>query len=179
MSFAFESCTFASPDLMSFYIPVLGKLTQFQLSEILQTNFGNVKRIDITSKGVFAHFTNWHDNIWADNVWSWILTTGSYKYNYNEKDYLILRKMTCVPIPETTMNIHQVAKQIELHASKILNLEYKVAEQAEIIEDFQFWRRPVQIISDAEMSAMVDSLVSPRFDDDEAEEYGVCIYPEV
>jgi hypothetical protein len=51
-----------------------------------------------------VHLDRWYDNCTVDAVWEKIQTHGSCKHWFNETEYLILRKMTTEPIPETTEN---------------------------------------------------------------------------
>ena len=120
----------------SFYIPAIGDMTENALKEIFWNEYvGKVKRVDYfeNTKGwyAFVHFEYWLEK--SHYIWSQINKYGSYKLWFNRKEYLILRKMTCREIPETSMNIHQIAakiqeleKRLSLHFNLLFKLIAKV-----------------------------------------------------
>ena len=117
----------------SFYIPAIGDMTENAIKEIFWNEYvGKVKRVDYfeNTKGwyAFVHFEYWLEQ--SHYIWSQIDRYGSYKLWFNRKEYLILRKMTCREIPETSLNIHQIA-------AKIQELEKRISEQDRMIAEFK------------------------------------------
>jgi len=157
----------------SLYIPVIRNMTQEQISRIFwEKCVGIVSRVDYfkNSSGMwcaFVHFESVYSNSIVDTISNEILIHGSYQLWFNESEYLILRSMNCKKIPETHLNIHQIAEKLEkLEDSyeRILNLENRILKLEEIIleqnkeiTDHRIFRE------DAEMEQMVTSLVGPRW----------------
>jgi len=119
----------------SFYIPAIGYVSENRIKNIFWDNkIGTVKRVDYfeNTKGVwcvFVHFSNWVENEDTQHIWEQINRHGSYKFWFNDYEYLILRKMTCPEIPETSMNIHQIAGKIwelEKRVSVHFNILFKL-----------------------------------------------------
>ena len=116
----------------SFYIPAVGDMSENKIKcAFWDNNIGSVKRVDYfeNAKGVrcaFVHFNCWVENADTQYIWEQIDRYGSYKFWFTSYEYFILRKMTCAEIPETSMNIHQIA-------SKICELEKRISEQDELI----------------------------------------------
>jgi hypothetical protein len=180
----------------SVYIPAVGNMTEQQIVEIFWRGYlGDVRRVDFIDtanggKGAFVHFDRWYDNGTVTGVWYKIQTYGSCKHWFNKTEYLILRKMTTEPIPDTTMNIHQVAALLTEHTAKIAELEARVSEQDAIIEDFhqrqfrevemgRLARRADWRMDDfQDMEIMVDSLLGPREPTDDEDTNMACVYAE-
>jgi hypothetical protein len=176
---------------LSVYIPIVNSLSEQQIVEIFWNEFiGSVKRVDFFdapngNKSAFVHLHYWFE-FKKFEIWDRINTYGSYRCMYNgNTNYLILRKMTCDPIPETTMNIHQVAALLSEHTAKIAELEAKVAEQAEIIANYEqqqelglgTWNH--ELIDPDDMEKLMDSLISPRWPEEEENDSDmVCVHPE-
>ena len=130
----------------SIYIPRVGELTEPQLKYIFMDNtLGNVKRVDFITtsggKGAFVHFNFWYNSFNANTLWHFLDSNESHKFWFSDDKYLIIRKMNCVPIPDsdTIMNVHQYAAKVaELEATvlekdaKIADLETKLKEQNEL-----------------------------------------------
>lgn len=134
------------------YIPIVGELTEQQLIYIFMDNkLGNVKRVDFINtcgggKGAFVHFNFWCNSFNANTLWHFLDSNGSHKFWFSDDKYLIIRKMICVPIPDsnTIMNVHQYAAKVaELEANvlekdaKIADLETKLKEQNELNRGLQ------------------------------------------
>jgi len=172
---------------LSVYIPIVNSLSEQQIIEIFWSEFiGSVKRVDFFdaangNKSAFVHLHYWFE-FKKFEIWDRIETYGSYRCMYNGNKYLILRKMMCEPIPETTMNIHQLAALLSEHTAKIAELEAKVAEQAEIIANYEqqemsLWNH--ELIDPDDMEKLMDSLVSPRWiEEEENDSAMVSIRPE-
>ena len=81
------------------------------------------------------------NNILVQQIWYNINGLGSCKYlintnnrsKDNPNDYIIMRKMVTPEIPESTMNIHQVAVVLTDHSKKIEELEAIILKQNDII----------------------------------------------
>ena len=135
-----------------------------------------MSRVDYfkNSSGVwcaFVHFESLNNNEIVNTIFNEMLIHGSYQLWFNEFEYLILRPMFCKKIPETHLNIHQIAAKIEESDECILNLESRILKLEEIIlersEHRMFWEG----IRHAEMEKMVTSLVGPRWtEEDETDE---------
>jgi hypothetical protein len=157
----------------SFYIPAIGDMTQEQISRVFWENcVGIVSRVDYfkNSSGVwcaFVHFESLNNNEIVDTISNEILTRGSYQFWFNDYEYLILRPMTCKKIPETHLNIHQLALKIAESDDRILYLENCILKLEAIIlkqnkESFE-QRMFLEGLRHAEMEQMVTSLVGPRW----------------
>jgi hypothetical protein len=157
----------------SLYIPAIGDMTQEQISRVFwEKCVGIVSRIDYfkNSSGVwcaFVHFESLNNNEIVDTISNEILTRGSYQFWFNDYEYLILRPMTCKKIPETHLNIHQIALKIAESDDRILYLENCILKLEEIIlkqnkESFE-QRMFLEGLRHAEMEQMVTSLVGPRW----------------
>ena len=135
----------------SIYLPYVGCLNFDRLSEIFWTGgLGLIRRVDFidTEKGkaAFVHMNYWNiNNILVQQIWYNINGLGSCKYlintnnrsNDNPNDYIIMRKMVTPEIPESTMNIHQVAVVLTEHSKKIAELEAIILKQNDIIIQLQ------------------------------------------
>jgi hypothetical protein len=166
----------------SFYIPAVGYMTERELSDIFwRQHVGRVKRVDFieNSAGVrcaFVHFVFWNYNRDVRYIWDQIYKYGSYKYWFSDSEYLILRMMRCDEIPETSMNIHQIAAKLLQQDVKIEELEKRISQQDrlivqqrhQIITNREFNRDCDWVRSrDADMEKMVDSLVGPRYNEED------------
>lgn len=190
----------------SFYIPAVGNISESAISRAFLVNyFGLVDRVDFfeNSSGVFCafvHFRELCENEKVRSIIHAIETYGSCKFWFNEgREYFILRKMSCPKIPTTYMNIHQIADKLTQHEAKIAEndakiaeLEAKILEQEEIINSYRqsdmieynrlahraMWMRsPSDDSYDPDMHAVVDSLISPRWPDEDDTKFA-AIYPE-
>ena len=91
--------------------------------------------------------------------------------------------MTCEPIPDTNMNIHQLAAKFSQQEVKLTLLEVRVEEQEDVIEEQRRCLVDSGILElrmvdeDAGMNEMVDSLVGPRWPDEDDSNM-VCLYSE-
>jgi len=168
-----------SPFNDSIYIPITMDLSELHLSELFMAAcIGSVKRVDFivspsTGKtGAFVHFNYWFDNQMVDTMWQSIAEQGSSRFYFQDcgfggdyrfrvfgeegiRKFLIIRRMTCPVVPETEMNIHQVAAKLAEQAERIAELEQFVSQLVE--ED---------VSEDEDMQRMVNSLVGPPLADD-------------
>ena len=158
----------------SLYIPAIGNMTQEQISQVFWENYlGVVSRVDYFKNSsdvwcAFVHFEDVYNNSIVDIISNEMLSHGSYKLWFNDSEYLILRPMTCKKIPETHLNIHQIAAKTEESDDRILNLENRILKLEEIIlkqnkereQHKMFWE-------DNDMEQMVTSLVGPRWTHDD------------
>ena len=151
----------------SLYIPVIRNMTQEQISQVFwEKCVGIVSRVDYfkNSSGMwcaFVHFESINSNSIVDTISNEILIHGSYQLWFNDREYLILRPMTCKKIPETRLNIHQIAEKFENSNEHILNLENRILKLEEIILEQN------KEITDhrmfLKMEQIVTSLVGPRW----------------
>ena len=184
----------------SFCIPAVGNTSEGKIKrEFWLNNIGEVSRVDFfeNSAGLwcaFVHFSEFYDNNNASRIIAEIENYGSYQFWFNRSEYFILRKMNCPKIPDTYMNIHQIADKLAQHEAKIAELETKILEQDEIIANYRqiqletiergrlahraMWARSSSDDSyDLDISAMVDSLAGPRWPEEEDAGFA-AIYPE-
>lgn len=174
----------------SLYIPAIGNMTQEQISRVFwEKCIGTVSRVDYFQNAsgawdAFVHFetVNNNNNI-VDTISNEILSRGSYQLWFNECEYLILRPMTCKKIPETRLNIHQIAEKLEekddhigllqymsnCDGEKITNLEKRVSELENIIFQLKLESHRVrwENLRDEEMEQMVTTLVGPRWTEED------------
>lgn len=157
----------------SFYIPAVGNVTQQQIAQAFWVgNVGEVSRVDYfeNSTGLwcaFVHFYSLYKNNVVFEILNSIERRGSYKMWINDREYLILRKMTCAAVPETSMNIHQIAAKLEEQEGVIERLQETVsALEAKISGRVRSHTRWVYD-RDEEMEQMVTSLVGPRFTEED------------
>ena len=152
----------------SLYIPVIRNMTQEQISRIFwEKCVGIVSRVDYfkNSSGMWCAFVHFesinNNNSIVDTISNEILIHGSYQLWFNDREYLILRPMTCKKIPETRLNIHQIAEKLENSNEHILNLENRILKLEKIILEQN------KEITDhrmfLEMEQIVTSLVGPRW----------------
>jgi len=159
----------------SLYIPVIGNMTQEQISRVFwEKCVGIVSRVDYfkNSSGMWCAFVHFesinNNNSIVDTISNEILIHGSYQLWFNDREYLILRPMTCKKIPETRLNIHQIAEKLEkLEESnkRILNLENRILKLEEIILEQNKEITDHRMFQ--EMEQMVTSLVGPRWTQDD------------
>jgi len=191
----------------SFCIPAVGNASEEKIKqEFWLNNIGEVSRVDFfeNSAGLwcaFVHFSEFYDNNNASRIIAEIENYGSYQFWFNRREYFILRKMNCPKIPDTYMNIHQIADKLAQHEArtadleaKIADLEAKVAEQDEMIDGYRrkqldtieygrlahraLWTRsPSSDSYDLDMNAMVDSLAGPRWPEEDDSAF-LAVYPE-
>ena len=184
----------------SFYIPAVGNISECDIARAFWiNNIGEVDRVDFfeNTAGIwcaFVHFNELYDNHTVYRILNAIDAHGSYKFWFNENEYFILREMNCPKIPKTFMNIHQIADKLTQHETKIAELEAKIYEQDEIINGYRrkqletieygrlahraMWARsPSSDSYDVDVDEIVNSLISPRWPDED--ENGLAaIYPE-
>jgi len=174
----------------SFYIPAVGDATESGIARSFWlNNVGEVDRVDFfeNSAGIwcaFVHVDNLYETRIASRILNDIEMYGSCKFWFNEREYFILREMTCPKIPTTSMNIHQIADKLTQHEAKIADLECKIVEQNEMIdryrrrqvETFEYgrlahramWTRsPSSDSYDVDMDEMVNSLIGPRWPEED------------
>jgi hypothetical protein len=143
-------------------------MTQEQISRVFwEKCVGIVSRVDYfkNSSGMWCAFVHFesinNNNSIVDTISNEILIHGSYQLWFNDREYLILRPMTCKKIPETRLNIHQIAEKFEESNERILNLENRILKLEEIILEQN------KEITDhrmfLEMEQIVTSLVGPRW----------------
>ena len=91
--------------------------------------------------------------------------------------------MTCEPIPDSDLNIHQLAAKFSEQEVKLALLEIRVEEQEDIIEEQRRCLVDSGILElrmvdeDIGMNEMVDSLVGPRWPEEDDNNMA-CVYPE-
>lgn len=191
---------------MSFYIPAIGNMSECDIARAFWMNdVGVVDRVDFfeNSAGVwcaFVHFEELYDNEFVSRIFNSIEIYGSYQFWFSETEYFILREMKCPKIPATSMNIHQIADKLTQHEAKIAENEAKIAElQAKILEqddliyDYRrqqlatiehgrlahraMWARsPSDDSYDVNMDEIVNSLISPRWPEEDDSGFP-SIYP--
>jgi len=177
-------------------------MTQEQISRVFwEKCIGLVSRIDYFQNVLglwcaFVHFEYVNNkNSIIDTISNEILSHGSYQLWFNESEYLILRPMTCKKIPETRLNIHQIAQNLEKLEEKfeekleekdayILGLQNASNDDKNKIAllegNLQYTSRRIAILEenvhrleqinwnrDEEMEQMVTSLVGPRWTEDD------------
>jgi len=189
-------------ETLTVYIPITGNLTERDIMSIFwEQSIGTVRRVDFVNdpqqlgnKSAFVHLHQWCRNNHAFDVCQQIQLHGSCKYWYSQYNYLILRKLTTDPIPDTSLNIHQIAAQLLQHETKIAELEAKLSQQEKEIQAYR--RQQIESLEygrmarralwdytasddsyDVDIEDMVDSLIGPRWPDDD--DTGLaCVHPE-
>jgi hypothetical protein len=173
----------------SLYIPAIGNMNQEQISQIFwEKCVGIVNRVDYFQNeagawSAFVHFQSVNNNSFVNIISNEIQEHGSYQFWFNDYEYLILRKMTCRRIPDTRLNIHQIAGKLEekddhiellqyianCDEEKIANLEKRVSELENIIFQLKIEsnRTRWENSQDEEMEKMVTSLVGPRWTEED------------
>jgi len=188
-----------SDNNMSFYIPAIGNMSECNIArEFWLNDIGVVDRVDFfeNSSGVwcaFVHFEEFYDNEFVSRIFNLIEIYGSYKFWFSETEYFILREMNCPKIPATSMNIHQIADKLDKQEAKIAELEAKILKQDDIIDEYRrkqletiesgrlahraMWARsPSSDSYDVDMDAIVNSLISPRWPEEDDSVFP-AIYP--
>jgi hypothetical protein len=117
-----------NPEFLSLFVPRVPN--DFEVGSIIQgLGVGVVCRVDLVvseknpSLRAYVHLNQWCDTDAAQLCHATILSHGSCKVFYKPEEYLILRRMTCKPVPETKMNIHQLAHMVAEQAARIEALE--------------------------------------------------------
>ena len=181
----------------SFYIPAIGNASEHKIGNAFWlNNVGDVDRVDFfeNSSGIwcaFVHVDNLYDNYLVSKILDEIESYGSHQFWFNEREYFILRKMTCTKIPTTSMNIHQIADKLTQHGAKIAENDAKIAElEARILEKDQvidgyrrrqldtfeygrlahraMWARsPSDDSYDVNVEEIVNSLIGPRWPEED------------
>jgi len=185
----------------SLYIPAIGNMSQEKISRVFwEKCVGIVSRIDYFQNNsglwcAFVHFDSINNNSIVETISNEIIKYGSYKFWFNDCEYLILRQMVCKKIPETHLNIHQIAASIEEKDEYILSLQnaanddknkIAVLEGNISVLKYNFRRNVDRIVTleesvrrleeivsqknwdrDEEMEQMVTSLVGPRWTEED------------
>jgi len=183
----------------SLYIPAIGNMTQEQISRVFwEKCIGIVSRVDYfkNSSGMwcaFVHFESVNNNDIVDIISNEMLIHGSYQLWFNQHEYLILRPMFCKKIPDTYLNIHQIAASLEEKDAYILGLQNAANDDKNKIAllegniavlQYNFRRNVDRIVSleesvrrleqinwenerDQDMEQMVTTLVGPRWTDED------------
>ena len=160
--------------MLSLYVPAIGDMTEEQITQVFWENgIGNVNRIDYFKNSsdmwcAFVHFSNINNNTIVSEIEYELNTYGSYKLWFNETEYLILRHMMSPKIPDTYLNIHQIAAKLEEKDNEIYRLQEVVNKDCEKINMLQTQLNRLENImfnmqKDADMEQMVTSLVGPRW----------------
>jgi hypothetical protein len=174
-------------------------MTQEQISRVFwEKCVGIVSRVDYfkNSSGMwcaFVHFESVNNNSIVDTISNEILNYGSYQLWFNDSEYLILRPMFCKMIPETRLNIHQIAATLEEKDAYILGLQNAANDDKNKIAllegniavlQYNFRRNVDRIVAleesvnrlqqrnlenerDEEMEKMVTELVGPRWTEED------------
>lgn len=174
----------------SFYIPAIGNASEHKIGNAFSlNNVGRVDRVDFfeNSSGIwcaFVHVYNLYDNYLVSKILDEIESYGSHQFWFNENEYFILRKMTRPKIPTTSMNIHQIADKLTQHEAKIAELEAKILEKDQVIDDYRrkqletfehgrlahrsMWARsPSDDSYDVNVEEIVNSLIGPRWPEED------------
>ena len=174
----------------SIYIPVVGNMTEQDIIYVFWEGFiGSVRRVDFFesangNRSAFVHFAYWFNNNEVTQMWDTVEQCGSFKYWYSNMEYIIIRKMICKPIADTDMNIHQLAAKLMEQDAKLNQMETKIHEQEDAIVELQkqlaYTETSDQHMLDQDdyMNRMVDSLLGPRWPDEDDSNAAV-VYAEV
>lgn len=126
----------STAEFYSIYIPHLFGLNAYDISQLFSVYVGQVGRVDINqneSGGLYAfvHLVSWHPNNLAEKFYFDILNEGSAKLYFNSYHpnlHLSMRRMTCPRVPDTFLNIHQLAQMVSDYDERISMLENRIAE---------------------------------------------------
>lgn len=166
-----------SCEFLSFYIPVIRpamsdytsvKNSELEVIHIFDSaDIGKVGRVDFVENGdkhsAYVHLDHWYDTDSAWEVYNDILETGSCKImNGDKSKHLILRRMTCEYIPETEMNIHQLAALVLEQGRRIDALEASHTD-CEVPVQFEEWRNIASIWGEEEEPGVRVICESPTF----------------
>jgi hypothetical protein len=137
-----SSTSLPQDDIMSLYIPIVPpEMDHLDVERLIQhADIAVVRRVDLVEDATssdkkvisaFVHISYWRESQKAYECSDAIKQTGSYKMvyqNHSKSKYLILRKMTCVPVPDTKLNIHQVVAILNEQSERIEALEARLQE---------------------------------------------------
>jgi len=118
----------------SLYVPAIGNMTQEEISRVFwEKCIGITSRVDYfeNSAGMmcaFVHFESINNNAIVDIISNELRRHGSYQLWFNDYEYLILRPMVCKMVPDTHLNIHQIAAKIDEQEKRIYKLEETILE---------------------------------------------------
>jgi hypothetical protein len=123
----------------SIYIHNTYSLTRKDIRNFFETGegIGKVRRIDffVNEKSedkhmsALVHLDYWFETDIAYFAYDEIVQNGSVKLFYAERKYLILRKMTCEYMPDTELNIHQLAHKVQDLTKRVADLETQLEEK--------------------------------------------------
>jgi len=136
--------------LNSIYIPFVD--ARFSEKDLVNTfdyyNICNVSRVDFVDipekSGVchaFVHVNNWHNSNNASMAFWEITNKGSFKFYYSQSQinsnafWLLLPNKN--PIPETKLNIHQLAVMMAEMEKKITDQQSEMDSMRKRIEDLE------------------------------------------
>jgi len=102
---------------------------------------GKVHRVDFNKneKGntyAFVHLAHWYETDIAYAVYNEIIERGSTRIYYYPDRYFIVRQMKCEPVPDTLLNIHQVASILTEYDTRISALDKRIMDTAARLADF-------------------------------------------
>lgn len=135
---------------MSIYIPYIHNRYDLEyVSKVFEDySIGKVKRVDFIpvnkwtwARSAFVHLEEWYYNSFTDEFYpaleggdQWKLNVGIYG-----PEFWILKKMLSRKIPDTELNLHQLAAKIERLRLDFEELANKVAGPLEVLdEDFKY-----------------------------------------
>jgi len=126
-------------EFMSFYVPfVPDGFTEEVIRQLfILKQIGLVERVDFfqganeliinTWNSAFIHLRYWEFNMYTDNIYNTLESGGQWRLNIpGLSKFIILKKMNCQKIPDTCMNIHQMAAKMEEMSEEIVNLSHEI-----------------------------------------------------
>jgi len=109
-------------DFMSMYVPFVPQgLSEGAICQLfVESGIGFVDRVDFFCNdsngsylGAFIHLAQWEFNDLTDQLYDALENGGQWRLNFLEQGkFIILRKMTGEKIPDTHLNIHQIADKV-------------------------------------------------------------------
>ena len=131
---------------MSIYIPYIHNRFDydFVVKIFEEYGIGKVNRVDFFSNGkwnwsrsAFVHLEEWYYNSFTDKLYP-TLESGDY-WTLNVAvygpDFWILKKMLSRKIPDTKLNIHQLAAKMEKLKADFDELAFKVAGPLDVLDE--------------------------------------------
>ena len=131
---------------MSIYIPYIQNRfdSDFIVKIFEEYGIGKVSRVDFFSNGkwnwsrsAFVHLEEWYYNSFTDVLYPALESGDYWKLNVAVygPDFWILKKMLSRKVPDTNLNIHQLAAKMEKLQSDFEELAFKVAGPLEVLDE--------------------------------------------
>jgi hypothetical protein len=123
-------------EIMSIYVANVFEYSKEEIIVFFERSIGRVRRVDFFENedmphlSAMVHLHVWYESEFAYQVYYDILgPRESHLFYLDDTKYLILRRMTCPPVPDTVLNIHQIAQEQKEHSLILEELREIISSQ--------------------------------------------------